>query len=230
MSHPLTDIVLPVHNALEYVAPCVASLYEHTKDFRLILVDDYSNEDTRAFLYGQHCTGRDRRNLYVRTNRQSWFTRASNTGLRLVETEKAALINSDLVFNIGWLEELYDVWADFESKTGRRVGLVGDWGDPNTEKRYEETLEPNYVTGHAVLFSMQALQEASVARGDPGRYLNELRQDSIHINSDRFVCYELNKLGYATVIAYKTPLGHYGGKSWNYNLGHVSGVRLEDVD
>jgi len=232
MASPITDVVLPVHNALDYVRPCVDSLYNYTPSLgRLIIVDDHSDEKTREFLYGLECLGRQSRNLYVRTNRQVWFTRAANTGLRLVETERAVLLNSDVILNAGWLEELYDVWSDFESKTpGRKVGLVGDWGNPHIPLRYQETQEPNYVTAHLWLVSMQALQDISVARGDPGRYLNELRPDCIHINSDRIGSYELNKAGYATVVSYKTPMGHYGGKSWAYDLGKVMGVRLQDVD
>ncbi|SRR6266566_5748841 len=232
MSHECVDVILPVHNALEYVKACVESLYQHTPSFgRLIIVDDFSDEQTRSFLYGPECLGRNRRNIYIRNNSQRWFTRASNTGLRLVETPRAVLLNSDVVLNSGWLEELQDVWADFESKfPPRKVGLVGDWGNPHIPFRYQETQEPNYVTGHLWLISMQALQEVSVARGDPGRYLNELRPDTIHISSDRIGCYEMNKAGYATVAAYKTPCGHHGGKSWSYDLGRVRAIRLEDVD
>lgn len=232
MSCPITDVVVPVHNALDYVKGCIDSIYQHTPSLgKLIIVDDFSDEKTREFLYGPDCLGKNKRNLYVRTNRQSWFTRASNTGFRLVETEKAVLLNSDCVVNDGWMEELYAVWEDFEAHAGgRRVGLVGDWGNPHTPKRYEETYEPNYVTGHCVLYSMQVLQLASEKRGDPGRYLDETRQDSIHIRSDRYMCYEMNKLGYATVVAYKTPVGHHGGKSWDYNLNLVQGIQLADVD
>lgn len=232
MSYPITDVVLPVHGALEYVKVCVETLYAYTPFLgRLIIVDDYSDEKTREFLYGADCLGKKKRNLYVRTNQQSWFTRASNTGLRLVETPRAVLLNSDVVLNAGWMEELYDVWADFENKFNpRKVGLVGDWGNPHTPLRYKETQEPDYVTAHLWLVSMQALQEISVARGDPGRFLNEIRQDCCHINSDRIGSYELNRAGYATVVAYKTPCGHHGGRSWRYDLGRTSGLRLEDLD
>ena len=122
-------MVLPVHNALDYVKACVESLYSHTPSLsRLIIVDDFSDEATRSYLYGPECLGKRSRNIYVRTTKQVWFTRAANTGLRLVETERAVLLNSDVVLNSGWLEELQDVWADFESKfSPRKVGLVGDW-------------------------------------------------------------------------------------------------------
>jgi glycosyltransferase involved in cell wall biosynthesis len=227
---PLTDIVIPVHGAFEYVKKTVHQLYEATNNFRLIVVDDFSDTETREFLYGPECTGRDRRNIYVRSNRQLWFTRASNTGLRLVETPQAVLLNSDMELSPGWLEELYGCWEEFEQTTSRRVGLVGHTQDMASPNRYEETREPNYVTGHTLLLSMQALQEASVDRGDPGRYLDELDQKAAHINSDRFLCYQLNKLGWATVKSFKAQCGHHGFKSWNADLGTVFSLKLEDLD
>jgi len=146
---PETDIVIPCHNALEYTRNCVATLYDHTHTpFRLIIVDDYSDEDTRQFLYGPDCLGRNKRNLYIRTNLQKWWTRASNIGLREVRTPKCILINSDCVVNEGWLEQMYDVWYEYEALTPhRRLGLVGHAGRDDG-KKWEETREPNYVTGH----------------------------------------------------------------------------------
>ena len=227
---PQTDIVLPVHNAFNLVKKTVEQLYASTTNFRLIVVDDFSDTETREFLYGPECTGRDPRNLYVRTNKQKWFTRASNTGLRLVETPRAALINSDMEFSPGWLEELYSCWEEFEQQTSRRVGLVGHTQDMVTPARWEETREPNYVTGHCVLYSMAALQEISERRGDPGRYLDEVHREAIHINSDRYANYEMNKAGWATLKSFKANCGHVGFGSWNADVGHVFGLRLEDLD
>src|SRR6266403_1415928 len=106
--HPQTDIVIPVHNALQYTEPCINSLFEHTQNFRLILVDDFSNVETTNYLLG--VLQRDPNILYVRTASQKWFTRASNIGLRLVRTQRAILLNSDCVVDNGWLEELFAVW------------------------------------------------------------------------------------------------------------------------
>lgn len=232
---PETDIIIPVHSALDYVKECVRTLYEHTDSrFRLIIIDDYSDAPTREFLYGSECLGRDPRNLYVRTNRQSWFTRAVNTGLRLVRTERAVIINSDCVVGPGgWLEELYGVWDEFKSiNPHRSVGLVGHIGHEDN-RRWLEASESNghgYITGHCWLVSMEAMHAIANARGTPMRFLNEIDQGCIHIASDRVGNWEMNRLGYATLGSLQAAVGHHGFKSWGGDLGKVFSVQLKDVD
>lgn len=228
---PLTDICIPVHDALDYTKACVTSIYDHTpKDqFRLVLVDDYSDQPTREYLYGPECLGRDQRNVYVRLGKQHWFTRASNTGLKLVKTSKAILLNSDCVVNDGWMDELYSVMDAAQNSLGKTVALVGDAGRDDG-KRWEETIPPNYVTGHCLLLDMDCLRRVANERGTPDRYLDEIHQEAIHINSDRYLSIELNKLGYATVAAFQVALGHHGGKSWGYELTKVGKIQLADVD
>lgn len=223
--NPQTDIVVPVHDALEYTESCIESLYKHTKNFRLILVDDFSQVETTAYLMG--VLQRDVASLYIRTAQQKWFTRASNLGLRMVRTQRCVLLNSDCVVDEGWLDELYAVWDEAEKiLCGRRIGLVGSTLSAEEQRRWAEYIEPGYVTGHALLLNIPILSEISEWRGNPGWYLDEVHQNAAHINSDRFLCYELNQKGYATVASFKAAVGHHGGKSWGYNLGQVGSLRL----
>jgi len=225
--HPQTDLVLPVHDALDYTTKCIDSLFEHTENFRLILVDDSSGRETTDFLL--HVLSRIHTALYIRTAQQKWFTRASNLGLRLVRTERCVLLNSDCVVDKGWLEELYAVWDDAHTKmSGRKIGLVGSVLSVEEQRRWAEQIEPGYVTGHCLLLSIPVLSEVASRRGQEGWYLDEVHQNAAHINSDRFLCYELNKLGYATIASFKSAVGHHGGKSWGYNLNRVFGLRIGD--
>jgi glycosyltransferase involved in cell wall biosynthesis len=223
--NPQTDIVIPVHDALDFTVPCIDSLFQHTKDFRLILVDDFSQVETTAYLMG--VLQRDPSALYIRTAQQKWFTRASNIGLRLVRTQRCILLNSDCIVDEGWLDELYSVWDDAATKMcGRRIGLVGSHLSAEEPRRWFEAVEPGYVTGHCLLLSIPILSEIAERRGNPGWYLDELHQDAVHINSDRYLSYELNRAGYATITSLKSAVGHHGGKSWGYNLGRISQVRI----
>lgn len=225
MENPQTDIVLPVHDALDFTTNCIEGLFAHTKNFRLILVDDFSNVETTAYLMS--ILQRQRFALYIRTAHQSWFTRASNLGLRLVRTSRVVLLNSDCTIGEGWLEELYGVWDEVE-KMGANIGLVGSVLSMEEPRRWAQIVEPGYVTGHAVLFSMEALSALAVKRGQPGWYLDEQRQDAIHINSDKYASWEMNRMGLATIASFKSAVGHDGGKSWGYNLGRVFGLRVGD--
>lgn len=222
---PQTDIIIPVHGALDFTKLCIESVFEYTTDFRLILVDDFSDSETTTYLLS--VLHRQATALYLRTSQQKWFTRASNLGLRLVRTQRCVLLNSDCVVDNAWLSELYGVWEEAERESiGRKVGMVGAHLSDEEKRRFAFYLEPGYVTGHCLLLSMGVLAEMAERRGNPGWYLDETRQDALHINSDRYLSYEMNRAGYATVAAFKAAVGHHGGKSWGYNLARISQVRL----
>jgi len=227
MTHPQTDIVIPVHGRRDLLEPLVEGIFKHTQNFRLILVDDMSDVETTAYMLG--ILQRQSIALYVRTGQQKWFTRASNLGLRLVRTQKTVLLNSDCVVDVGWLQELYDVWDDGIAK-GLRVGLVGSVLSGEELRRWAEYNEPGYVTGHCILLDMAIISEVANRRGTPGWYLDETRHDMLHINSDRFLSYDINRMGYATIAAFKSAVGHYGGQSWGYNLGRLASVKIGDAE
>lgn len=225
---PPTDIILPVHDALEYTRACVETLLHHTPSCRLLLVDDYSQPETTQYL--QTVLQMHPQGLLMRTGKQKWFTRAANIGLRLARTDRVVLLNSDCVINDGnWLDELYGVWDEVTAQ-GARLGLVGSTFSEPEQRRWAEAREPGYVTGHCWLVSMEALTAIAVKRGQPGWYLNEMSQECIHIASDRIGCWELNRIGYVTVASFKSSVGHHGFKSWGPNLAQIGQLRLQDVD
>jgi glycosyltransferase involved in cell wall biosynthesis len=223
MSYPQTDIVLPVRNALDDFRECIATVRAHTHDYRLIFVDDFSDDVTAQVIREE--AAKQSSSLLVRTSSQRWFTRAVNLGLRLVRTDRCMILNSDCVVGDGWLQELYDVW-DEAASTGLKIGLVGDTHSDPEPRRWRNAFSPDYVTGHAWLVSMEALFVISAARGMPGIYLNERDASCIHIASDRIGSWELNEHGFATIGAHKAAVGHKGGRSWGFRLGDVSGLRI----
>lgn len=228
-THPFADIVIPVRNALDDVRECLRTVEAHTSDYRLIFVDDFSDRETSNYLY-DFCLAHPSA-VVIRTSRQRWFTRASNLGLRLVRTERSVLLNSDVVVDVGWLEELFDVWDDFQRQNPqRRIGLVGSVMSAEEPRRYCEVMQPDYVTGHAWLVSITAMYEISAARGMPGWYLDEVKPGTSHIRSDVEGCWDLNRLGFATLRSHKSLVGHKGGRSWGYNLGALPHAGSAELD
>lgn len=230
LDHPFTDIVIPVHDALPFLQHCVDTVCQHTKNFRIIFVDDYSDEMTQAYLRQALKDHPDW--LCVRTGKQKWFTRASNLGLRLVRTEKALLLNSDCEVNEDWLGEMHAVWNDVEQqRPGVRIGLVGSIACDLNLPRWIETHvnKKGYVTGHCYLMSIPVINELATRRGTPGWYFNEKEVEQIHIASDRILCWDLNQNGFTTIGAYHAAVGHHGGKSWGHNLGSIPAT-LAEVD
>lgn len=115
----LVDIVLCVHNALEDVKECLNSVIRHTKvDYRLLIVDDGSQAETRDFLKSwvqEHSVATLFRNETARG-----YTKAANIGLRASKGDYVILLNSDTIVTPGWIEKL------IECATSRKdIGIVG---------------------------------------------------------------------------------------------------------
>jgi GT2 family glycosyltransferase/SAM-dependent methyltransferase len=112
------DIIICVHNALDDVQRCLNSLLEHTnRPYRLILVDDGSNELTAQYLleFAQAYQA-----LLLRSEQATGYTRAANRGLRASSAEFVVLLNSDTILTPEWLDRFV---ACIESD--QKFGIVG---------------------------------------------------------------------------------------------------------
>lgn len=220
---PNTDIVIPFRSTDQfrtesYLHECVATLCRYTKNFRIIFVDDASDETGRQCLHGVAATLPE--SVVVRTYKQRWFTRAVNLGLRMVRTPWCVEANSDVVFGEGWLEELYSVRDEVE-RQGFKVGLVGSVYAANESRRYHATRPPDFVTGHCWLVNMQAADQVAMSLNTPKDILDTTTPKSVHIFSDNHLCYQMNNLGWQTIMSFKSGVGHIAGKSWGHNLGSI---------
>ena len=113
------DIVLCVHNALEDVKECLTSIRQYTKvDYRLLIVDDGSQPETRDFLksWVQEVSVA----TLFRNEMACGYTKAANIGLRASKGDYVILLNSDTIVTPGWIEKL------IECATSRKdIGIVG---------------------------------------------------------------------------------------------------------
>lgn len=222
---PNIDIVIPVRLTREFSVAdecfkkCIHSLMETTRNYRIIFVDD--NSDTVGQCIIESAAINFPNCLVVRTYKQRWFTRAVNLGLRLTNTPWVVTLNSDTFLCEGWLEELFAVRDTAMAESGKPIGLVGSVYSPEDPRRYFPTFSPHYVTGHCWLLNMNALQEVSKLRGTPGMFLDELNPLGIHIRSDIYICHDLNKLNYLTLVAHHSKVLHEAGKSWGHQLYRI---------
>ena len=116
--HEPVDIIICIHNALDDVKRCLASVQRTTlPPYRLILVDDGSEEETQAFvndfirLHGA---------TLVRHNTALGYTIAANAGLREMVAPFCVLLNSDAEVTEGWLDRMMDAM-----RANPRLGVVG---------------------------------------------------------------------------------------------------------
>lgn len=112
------DIIVCVHNALDDVKRCLdALLSKTTPPYRLILVDDGSGDDTRAFI-DDFVVGQQVR--LIRHAQAQGYTLAANAGLRASSAEFVVLLNSDTIVTDGWLDRMIAC-----ASTAHEIGLVG---------------------------------------------------------------------------------------------------------
>jgi glycosyltransferase involved in cell wall biosynthesis len=230
---PPTDVIIPVHNALPQLRECLEYLEKNTKDYRLILVNDWSGPDTVNFMNEYTATHSDVR--MVSTDKQKWFSRASNIGLKLTTSDWFVLLNSDTIPRPGWLEELYAVRDEVMATVSPQVAVVaGHVARDPSYPRWQNVKHPAYATGHCFLINRLAYN--AMCERNHGVFFNERDVNQIHINSDRIVCWEFMEMGWLIIRACNCEIDHVGGSSWRrtdtgeHDLQTVGKLTLRDVD
>lgn len=86
MTEPLVSIVLPTYNGAKYLAVSVESCLKQTyQNFELIIVDDYSTDNTSAI--AQSFAERDKRVKYIRNEKNKKLPASLNTGFKTAKGE-----------------------------------------------------------------------------------------------------------------------------------------------
>ncbi len=108
------DIIIPVWNNLRFTVDCVNSIREHTTyPFRLIMVDNASNDETRKYL--EDIKGVQV--LLIRNEENLGFVKAVNQGITASDGSYVCVLNNDTIVTDGWLEEMITI-AGLEKEIG----------------------------------------------------------------------------------------------------------------
>ena len=103
------DVLVPIHNAADDVAACVASVARHTQHpFRLVLINDGSTDARVASLLAG-IRGAAPGLIVVDRPDNRGFVRTVNEGLALSPASDVVLLNSDTVVTPRWLEKMVAV-------------------------------------------------------------------------------------------------------------------------
>lgn len=114
------SIVIPVFNKVEFTERCIESILSraHHQAFEIIVVDNGSTDDTRAYL--MDLSARDNRIKYIHNETNLGFVEACNVGAKSGQGKYILLLNNDTQVNENWLESL----VEFAEKTPN-CGAVG---------------------------------------------------------------------------------------------------------
>lgn len=112
------DVVVCVHNALDDVRACLASVVEALSGRgRIVIVDDASEKETQQFL---EQFAEDSGAQLVRHSKSQGYTRAANKGLRTSTSTHILLLNSDTIVPRRALDKLVHAL-----ETDPNLGIVG---------------------------------------------------------------------------------------------------------
>lgn len=144
------SIVIPVYNALDSFKITLQSVINNTNNlYEIIIVDDYSDEETRYFI--DNLRLKDDLNcrlIKTRNVKHSWTNASWNVGVTLASGDYIAVLNSDITLSKGWDSALIKV---LKTKTiacpyeQRRSGLIKL--DPLIEK-----IDPKMIKGACFMF------------------------------------------------------------------------------
>ena len=115
------SIVVVSYNTITDLANCVDSIFSHTKDFQLIIVDNGSKDGSNGYLQDLNDMHENVTILMNYTNYN--FGPANNQGIQHAEGEKIILLNSDTIVTPGWAESMAYV---MDAKGAAIVGPVSN--------------------------------------------------------------------------------------------------------
>ncbi len=97
------DIIIPVWNMREMTEECVDSINRDSgRAFRLIIVDNGSDEETAYYLKALEARGA----LLIRNDKNLGFAKAVNQGLKASTAPYVCVMNNDTIAAAGWLGEM----------------------------------------------------------------------------------------------------------------------------
>lgn len=140
------DIVIPVWNMKELTEQCVNSITRRTRfPYRLIIVDNASEDETRLYLEGL-----TRRNdievLLIRNEENLGNSKAANQGIRASDAEYVCILDNDTLVMDNWLTEMVEA-----AQKDEKIGVVNPLSNYGARrplgKRWEDVAQGVYERG-----------------------------------------------------------------------------------
>ncbi len=123
------DIIIPIWNQLGSTKECVEAIMRTTSyPYRLILVDNGSGAETKAYLEELNNRCALSAIALIRNEENLGYIKAVNQGMRISDAPYVCLMNNDTIPGIGWLEKLIS-FAEAHKDIGLMNPLCDGHGD-----------------------------------------------------------------------------------------------------
>jgi len=202
---PRTDIIIPSWNQTELALDCLASIEQNTQDYRIIWVDNGSDEESFRQVYAQLASMPHK---LVRNSDNLGFIRATNQGLSLSTASWVVLLNNDTEVPPSWLEALrYPFEHPEESPERPKVGAVGPLSSAKDSWQGRHKVQPGWMllkdttmlSFFCVMLSREVVQKVGLLNEDYG----------VGLGDDDEYCARIHKAGYRLALAQEVVVKHH---------------------
>lgn len=198
------DIIIPVWNQIDLTLQCLTSISMHTRNYRIILIDNGSDFDVSHQLL--IATSIQPGSFYVRNPTNLGFVKAVNQGLKLATNKYVAILNNDVEVSPGWAEKLTEPMEKIKSlaATGPLTTTPDCW------QGREEVMEPGPNTlrilpSSAMLaFFCVVLRRAVV---EEVGYLDE--RFGLGFGDDDDYCFRIHRAGFDLGLVQDLVIKHH---------------------
>ncbi|MGB2706244.1 MAG: glycosyltransferase family 2 protein [Candidatus Omnitrophota bacterium] len=219
------DIIIPIWNQLDYTKSCIEHILKNTNyPYRLILVDNGSDSETRNYLEGLKKSKIAEIDL-IRNEKNLGFVKAINQGLKASNAPYVCILNNDTLPAFGWLTAL----VEFAEKHPR-VGLLNPLCNGHAERKMtvneyarsvsvsnkNKYMEMNQCQGFAMLIKREVIRRIG--------YLDE--RFGIGGFDDTDYSMRAHIAGYQSVCLYSSYVYHREHKSFD-KLGDRKDIQSE---
>lgn len=209
---PKYSIITIATNGLEHTMACVKSIFINTKDYELIIVNNNSNDGTKAWLH-EFCAGMENVTI-LNTERKYNFSEANNLGYQIATGEYIIFLNNDTIVTEDWAERMH---AHFVNVPMKNIGMVGPVssmsngkqmvGIQDSEQWHAQHRTRWIHTGVLYGWCMMIPKHVLIDIIEDGMVFDERFQNS---HEDNDLCLRIQNAGYKLIIAYDTYIYHKG--------------------
>ncbi|QFY41998.1 glycosyltransferase [Candidatus Methylospira mobilis] len=201
MSPPTVAITFACYNQVDYTRQCVDSMVRHGQDLsRLVVVDNCSHDDTRAYLRSLPLGGL----IFNQDNLGCGV--AWNQGVLALQADWSIIMNNDVLVSAGWLHNLIEAAEEYQLRVISPAMIEGaldydfDAFAANAGVKMKQALRLG--VGHAVCMAVHRSVWMEIGYFQPVPKLLGYE--------DTMFFHELDKAGIKPGITGRSWLHHYG--------------------
>jgi len=205
------DIIIPIWNQRQHTEACLESLVRNTSyPYRLILVDNGSDPETREYLEGfvrhdKAGPGKQGEAMLIRNNENLGFVKAVNQGLIASSAPYVCVLNNDTIPALRWLENLIEFAGSHKDAgllnpqcDGHLDRSIDEYAKILEEKNKGKYMEMNQCQGFCMLIKREVIDKIG--------YLDEAF--GIGGFDDTDYSMRAGKAGYRCVCVYSSYVYH----------------------